>query len=53
MLVAGFNDVAVGDVAGEDVAMHDATSDTADGEPPPLLNAEDAGAMPYVPDASM
>ena len=53
MLVAGLNDVAVGDVARDDVTMHDATSDIADGEPPQWLNAEDAGAMPYVPDASM
>jgi hypothetical protein len=33
--------------------MYDATSDTADGAPPQLLHVEDAGAMPYVPDASM
>ena len=45
MLVAGWNDVAVGDVATDDVTMHDATSDIADGEPRQLLNAEDAGAI--------
>ena len=28
LVVAGFEHVAVGDVAGEDVAMHDATSAT-------------------------
>jgi hypothetical protein len=47
------NDVAVGDVATDDFAVYDASLDTADGAPPQLLHAEDAGAMPYVSDASM
>ena len=42
-----------GDVATNDADAKDATSDIGDGEPPRSLNAEDEGAMPYVPDASM
>ena len=47
------SDDPTGDVATNDAVADDATSDTANGEPPQLLHAEDAGAMPYVPDASM
>ncbi len=47
------SDDPTGDVATNDADADDATSDTADGEPPQLLHGEDAGAMPYFPDASM
>ena len=45
--------VIAGDVATDDAATDDAATDTGDGEPPQSLNAEDAGAMPYAPYASM
>ena len=50
---AGRNDVIAGDVATDDATTDDAASDTGDGEPRRSLTAEDAGAMPCAPNASM
>ena len=50
---AGLNDVIAGDVATDDAGTDDAATDTGDGEPPQSLNAENAGAMPYAPYASI
>jgi hypothetical protein len=50
---AGLNDVIAGDVATDDAATDDAATDTGDGEPPQSLKADNAGAMPYAPYASI